>query len=798
MPMAGRAMLGDLPVELTSFVGRRRELGEARRLLAESRLVTFSGVGGTGKTRLALRVAARARRAFRDGVWFADLSELRDPGLLTWEAQDPEVLAMLVAASLGLHDRAGVPPARRLTDHFTGRQALLVLDNCEHLVPACAVLVDRLLRDCAQVRILATSREPLLVSGEALLLVPPLPTPGPGDRESLTGLDRYESVALFAARAAAVAPGFELTADSAVAVAEICQRLDGLPLAIELAAARIRVLSPQQIRERLADRFGLLRRGNRTATARQQTLHGCVDWSFELCSKPERRLWARLAVFVGGCELDAVEGVCADERLPAEDLLDVVSGLVDKSVLVRDDVHDSDGERARYRMLESIRDFGRDKLVRAGDEAALRRRHAEWCQQLLDRAETEWVSHRQPYWYARLTREYPNLRAAIEFCLAEPGEAVTGLRLALSVPGMYWWTIGRLGEGRRWLELGLARVTAPSALRARALLLNGQMAFSLGQAEDGTRLLDEGEVLARLSGGHVERAQASFVRGVAHLYGGDPAAATAAFESAGEILATMPQPEPGFELDLRLGQLNALGMAAGIAGDHQRADACLQELLTITESRGERQLRAHGLWTRALSHWRQGKPRDAGTLLEKSLRLMQFPGATDPYGTARCLEVMAWAAAGQRQYQRAAVLLGGADALWTRIGIPLATLGHLTGYHETCEQQARADLGDTAFADAYARGRALAYDEAIAYALGERRRPATPAPADGPTPLTRRERQVADLVTQGLSNREIAAKLVISQRTAESHVEHILTKLGVTNRTQVAAWTAAQQPHLED
>jgi predicted ATPase len=324
--MAGRAVPGNLPAELTSFFDRRRELGEVKRLLAKARLVTLSGVGGTGKTRLALRVAATVRRAFPDGVWFVDLTELRDTGLLARDTEDPEVLAYLVVAALGLHDRAGVPSVRRLTDHLADRQTLLVLDNCEHLLPACSVLVDRVLRTCPLLRIVVTSREPLAVTGDVVFPVSPLPAPPRGDPR---GLGRYESVALFVARAQAVVPGFELTDGNRAAVAEICHRLDGLPLAIELAAARIRVLAPQQILGLLTERSALPGTGNRSVPARQRTLRACMDWSFELCGEPERILWARLSVFVGGFELDAVEGICADGSLPAEDLLDVVSGLVD-------------------------------------------------------------------------------------------------------------------------------------------------------------------------------------------------------------------------------------------------------------------------------------------------------------------------------------------------------------------------------------------------------------------------------------------------------------------------------------
>jgi len=788
--MVRRVVLGNLPAELTSFVGRRRELGGVKRLLADARLVTLHGVGGTGKTRLALRTAADLRRAYPDGVWFVDLTRLGDPGLLTREVQDPGMLAYLVAGSLGLQDRGGVPPVRQLTEHLADRHALLVLDNCEHLLPACAVLVEELLRACPALRIVATSREPLAVAGEANFVVPPLPAPRPDERWNLAGVGRYEAVTLFTARARAAEHGFQLTAENRTAVAEICHRLDGLPLAIELAAAWIRVLAPQQILDRLTDRFALLSQGSRAGPERQRTLRACMDWSFELCSKPERMLWRRLSVFVGGIEFDAVEGVCADEVLPAGDLLELMAGLVDKSVIRRDDSHD---EHARYRMLETVRAFGQDRLVEAGELATVRRRHADWFERLAARAGAEWVGERQAYWLARLARAHANLRAAVEYCLAEPGRAEAVLRIAVTLPGLYWWTTGLFGEGRRWLDLALAQATAPTALRARALLLSGQMAVTQNQAEVGMPLLDEGESLARRLGATVEIALATYTRAQLRLYQGDLPAVIEDLESVADLLSTLRQHEPGVELDLRIGRLIALGIATALTGDHDRAEACLGEALAILELRGERRFRSYALWAQALSAWRQGRIDRAIALLEESLRLKQTPGSTDRYGTARCLESMAWAAAGRRQYRRAATLLGATDARWTEIGVVATAFGHLSDDQRACERATRAGLGEAAFTEAFAQGRAMSFDDAIGYALHDQRRPPPPAPDDALTPLTRREREVADLIARGFSNKEIAAALVISQRTAESHVEHILTKLGCAGRGQVAALLAAER-----
>src|SRR6516225_12050058 len=410
---------GNLPAELTSFVGRRGELAEVRRLLAGSRLVTLTGVGGVGKTRLAVRAAAGLRRAFRDGVWLVQLDQLRDPALV----------AQAVAGALGLQDRAGYTPAAMLAEYLAGRQLLLVLDNCEHLVDAAAKLADLLLRAAAELRVLATSREALTMTGETVLAVPPLPVPEAGQPLTAAELGVVPAVRLFAARAAQVVTGFAVTEANAAAVAGICRRLEGLPLAIELAAARTPVLSAEQIEARLGDRLGLLTRGGRARPARQQTLRASIEWSYELCSPAERLLWARCSVFAGGFELDAAEDICADHRLAAGDVLDLLAALADKSILA---VEHGEGV-ARYRLPEVLRECGQECLRESGEDTALRRRHRDWHEQLARRADTGWLSPQMMDWTARLFREHANVSAAQDFCQAEPGEAEAGLRIALHV-----------------------------------------------------------------------------------------------------------------------------------------------------------------------------------------------------------------------------------------------------------------------------------------------------------------------------------------------------------------------------
>ncbi len=787
-----RGRRGNLPGELGSFVGRGRELREVRRLLAEARLVTLTGMGGTGKTRLALRATQEMRRAFAGGVWFIDLTELPARGPLTATANDPDVLAYLVMGVLGAQQSGDGSPVRQLAGHLADRPVLLVLDNCEHLLPASAMLADRLLRVCPRLKILATSREPLATTGETVFGVPPLSVPR-AERVSLAELARCASVALLVARAQAAEPRFALTEGNRDAVAELCRRLEGLPLAIELAASRLRTLEPAQVLDHLTGPFALLSRGNSAAPGRQQTLRACVDWSYELCSKPERLLWARLSVFVGSFGLDAVEGVCVDAALPVSDLLDTVSGLVDKSVLDRDDIPGRPAGQARYRMLETIRDYGKERLAAAGEEAALPRRHRDWYERLARRAGAQWVSGRQTEWLHRLDREYPNLRAAIDYCLTEPGEVEGVLRLSVSLPPQWRSSRGLFGEELHWLDQALARVTSPGVLRARAVLLAAYLAGRSGNIDLMGRRLLEGEQMARQLQDAPAVAFAAFVSGAAALLRNDLPAAIETLTHGLTVIPARTQPE--FAPAVRLQLLSTLGVALGLTGADDQARRCYQELLEITEPHGEvlNQLAARrGL---ALTAWRRGEADEAAAQLRQGLRVHQAHGWGLRYA-GLTLELLAWIAARQQKHRLAATLLGAADTLRTEHDKPITSSRWMLPDHDACEQRAREALGAATFAEAFRHGQTRPDYHILALALDERLDPAPPAKDTSRTSmtLTRREREVAGLVARGLSNKEIAQRLVISQRTAESHLEHILTKLGFTNRAEVAAWIAARQP----
>jgi predicted ATPase/DNA-binding CsgD family transcriptional regulator len=774
----GTRVTGNLPAELTSFVGRRDELAEVKRLLTDSRLVNLTGIGGVGKTRLALRAAAGLRRAFRDGVWLVRLDQLRDQALV----------AQAVAGTLGLQDRAGYAPAAALAEYLAGRQLLLVLDNCEHLVDAAAKLADLLLREAAGLRILATSRESLNITGETVLAVPPLAVPEAGRRLSVAALARFPAAGLFAERAAQVAPGFAVTEANVAAVAGICRRLEGLPLAIELAAARLPVLSPEQIEARLGDRLGLLTRGGRTQPARQQTLRASIEWSYELCSEPERLLWARLSVFAGGCELDAAEGICADDRLAAADVLELLAALVGKSILIV-----AHGQAvARYRLPETLREFGQERLHESGEYTTLRRRHRDWHEQLARQVYADWLSPQVTDLTARLFREHANVQAAQDFCQAEPGEAEAGLRIAMHVWLFYYWNAGHVSEGRYRLGQVLARAREPTAWRAQGLLLASFLAAVNGDRGAVQPLLEQGISLARQLNDPATRAFAAWVAGHICLFAGDLPQAMAHCEDGLAVL-----PAAAVRGRQRANLLICLANAAGLAGDEERAVACHRELGALTQD-GSEDIRgaycAYSLWALGAAAWRRGDLDRAAGLQQQSLRLHR----RDRMGSAFCLEALAWIAASRHQDERAAVLLGAATGLWQFMGTSLDGNQHVAGYHRDCERQARQALGEAAFQAACQRGLQLPAEDAVAYALQqppEKPPVKPPAPAIPPeAPLTPRELQVAWLVAGGRSNKQIAAELVIAQRTAENHVEHILAKLGFNSRVEVAAWVAASQP----
>ena len=754
--------VGNLPHELTSFVGRRREVTEARRCLASSRLVTLTGIGGVGKTRLALRVAHESQRAFADGVWLVEFGGL----------SAPELVENAVAAALGIRE---IMPGQHdsVVDHIGDRSLMLVLDNCEHLVAAVAELAGRLLRSCRNLHILATSREPLGVTGETVLRVPPLGVPDP-DHPRRRGLIHSEAVTLFEERAGAVVPGFDLNDTNRAAVTRICQRLDGLPLPIELAAARLRAMSPDQIVQRLADMFMLLSAGGREVPTRQQTLRLCIDWSHDLCTPREQAAWSRLAVFSGRFELDAAEAICA-ETLASHELLDVVTSLVDKSILIRDEEAGGVG----YRMLETLRDYGREKLELTGDGPRLRRRHRDWYEAFVVPVEQELLGPGQAEWLARLHSERPNLRAAMEFCLADPMEAESGLRIATAM-WPYALSRGQLEEGRYWLERALAHQGGEAtAVRARALCAYILLSSNEGRTDAAGASLDEARAVAAAVGDPVIDAQFAHAEGYFALFSGDVSGALDRFAACLDVFRAS---DP-----LRLvSALLGIGLAAGILGDVARAVRYQEEALAIAEAHDDSVYRAYCLLVLGLALVRTDRDR-ARTLLDQVVRLERDIG--DLLGTTVAVEALAWVAEADGEPQRAAVLLGSAQSMWNAVGSGTVNVLAMRAFHDDCVERATRALGVAAYAAAFRRGLESSTEDSVAYALREATVDVA-APADD---LTRRERQVADLVADGLTNRAIAERLVISPRTVEGHVEHALTKLGFRSRSQLAAWVAAQK-----
>ncbi|WP_345342849.1 protein kinase domain-containing protein [Rhodococcus olei] len=763
---------GNLPAELSTFIGRRTELAEAKRLLAVSRLVTLTGIGGVGKTRLALHLATGARRVFADGVWLVELGELHDGALLEG----------VVAAALGVRSQSTRPLQQVLVDFLAPRELLLVLDNCEQVVDATAQLAESLLSACPKLRILATSREALSVGGEAVLRVPPLTLPDPDREPSLRGLPRYDAVTLFAERAEAALPGFELTAGNAATVARICARVEGLPLAIELAAARLRVLSPEQILARLTDRFTLLARGGRGAPTRQQALRLCVDWSHELCTPAEQWLWAQLSVFAGGVELDAAERVCRWDEEEAGELLDVLAALVDKSILIREE----SGTVVRFRMLEILRDYGREKLQASGEYLDLRRRHADWYRQLAQRAEADWIGGRQLDWIDRLDREQPNLREALEFALADDTATDSVLAFASALQP-FWLSLGRFGEGRHWLDRALAVTpAAASAVRARALARNYTLTELQEDFAAAAALVGEARALADQSTDPLALAFLELTVEGYELLSGDLASACVRLERALDVFVARG------DLLAQVSVLLTLGWARELQRDTARALESHEKVLAITESHGESVFRSHALWATAVAVWSQGDRDRPPQLLQQALGLVRR--WRDPFLTAACLEGLAWTVSAEGRARRAAVLMGAAQAQGRLAGASIVVFPGLLVHHDECERNTRRALGPRAFEAAHRDGGSFDLDAAIAYALGEE--PATAPPSTGPsTELTKRERQVADLVAEGLTNKAIATRLVIAPRTADGHVEHVLAKLGFTSRAQIAAWVVEQGRH---
>jgi len=772
-----RGTLGNLPAELTSFVGRRHEVTGIRRMLSASRLVTLTGAGGVGKTRLAHRVGAELRRSFPDGVWFVGLAEVHDPDLV----------AVTVGETLGVREDAVSPDGAGLASFLSDQQVLLILDNCEHLVDACADLAETLLLSCPELRVLATSRQALRLDGEANLAVQPLSVPGPGVACSPAELQKYESASLLVERATAVMPSFQVTEANCATIVRLCQALEGMPLAIELAVARLRVLSLEQILERLTDRYRLLTDGSRNAPPRQQTLRALIDWSWDLCSDAERTLWSRVSVFSGGLELDAAEAVCADDRLPADTVLDVIASLVDKSVLIR-----AGNGTARYQMLEVTREYGAAKLLAAGEREQLAQRHCQWFADLAAYADRNWVGPDQAAVMRRLRHEGANLRVALEYAITA-GPAETALRFAADLLN-HWFVRGYLSEGRHWLDRALAMPAPRHWSRVKALRVAAWMAGVQGDADRAGPLLADAVALAETLPPSPEDAYLPLIEGVFNLWPGHYARALPLLERA--LVAFR-------ERNIRNGELwtlIVLGLCRGLAERPAAGYPDLTAAKDLGAASGEVWWQAFGLWALSVLRWRDGDNAGATAAAKESLAIGKAVEG-EQFAVGLAIESLAWIAAAEQRDQRSAVLLGASTRMWQGMHTSLAPFRVLQDWHDEVVDQVRSRLGAPAFSAAIRRGTDMSAADAVASALERQPRVRVPEPeadAAAGLGLTKREREVAALIAQGLSNREIAARLVVAQRTAEGHVENILSKLGFTSRTQVAGWLAGQKATSKD
>ncbi len=680
---------GNLPSELGRFIGRGGELAELGRLLEGSRLVTVTGVGGVGKSRLALaaaRVAAEgAQERYCDGVWLAELATVRDPALLE----------LALAEALELTDHTTRPPRAVLTEHLAGRRLLLVLDGFEQLVDECAELVRELLRRCPGLRVLAAGRRPLALEGELVLpLAPPVPE---------------EALALLTARACAADPAFAVTADNRAALVELCARLDGIPLALELAAGRLRTLSPAQVLARLEDRFALLTGGARGGPARHRALRTAIGWSHELCTPAQRLLWARLSVFAGQFDLEAVEYVCAGPDLPVEDVLDLVGELLAQSLLVREETPAG----VRLRMLETVRVYGAGWLEALGDAGRLRRRHRDWYVGLATWCELDWFSPRQQEVAALVEVELPNLRLALECCLDEPDEAHLGQYLAGTL-WFYWAGCGRLTEGRHWLERALEPVDRAAGeyenSRLKALWVLGYVAALQGDAAASMSALYECRDGAAQSGNPVAAAYAVHRMGCLALVSDDMARARELLDTA------LEQYRAAGELNSNVLMCQVeLGMALAFLGDLPGALALCGEVREICEERGERWTKAYALYVLAYAALDGGRTREARLLLTECVAINHV--FHDLVGLVLALELLALVTVAEGDAAEAAVLQGAAEPMWGGVGLQLFGSGYFNAPRLMCREQAGELLGAERYAAYEAEGRELSREALVGRAL---------------------------------------------------------------------------------
>ncbi len=690
------------------------------------------------------------------------------------DCQDPALVPTTVAAAVGMSVRGVDQDASELAGFLDSGPAVLLLDNCEHLLVEVAELAALLVSRCPELVVLATSRAPLAIAAETTYPVGPMQLPFlvQGEDPEPEALGATDAVGLFLVRAAATLPGFALTPQNARTVAEIVTAIGGIPLAIELAAARLRSLDPEVLLARLGAPLDVLGAGPRDATARHRTLEASVDWSYQLCSPRERAVWRRLSVFAGGFDLEAAEAVCAEAVDGPGDVLDLIGSLVDQSVLSRDPERPT-----RYQMLEVIRHFGVRQLEVAGETVDARRRHLGWCRGLVEEFAGSWYGPDQVRWLDRLRAEHPNIRVALDH--ATDSDAGSALRIvALLDP--YWISAGHFAEGRLWTTRALRLGDGPEHLRARLLALRicgdalrGNLREVEGASAEAARLLaqdpDPGaEGMLGFAAAMVAAAELRPHDAVVHLE-----RAARCFTVAGE----------GYAL-ARVRYHGALELF--LASEPEAARELASQVLADADRVGDLQTGAYALWVLGMQAIGDSGPPRAEELLVRALDRAGKVG--DQIATAFFLEILAWVVALRGDAARSAGLVGAADAVWRTMGLAADRVPQIAGMIESGIFRHRVSV-PSEHPTEYRRGCALLPAEAVGFALsaGEPE-VAAASPADPRSPLTKREAEIAELVTEGLSNRGIADSLHLSERTVQGHVQSILRKLDFRSRVQVAAW----------
>ncbi|MEA2655576.1 MAG: hypothetical protein QOI23_941 [Chloroflexota bacterium] len=748
----------NLPSELSSFVGRERQLAELRRLLRKSRLITLTGPGGAGKTRLALRLAASVLDRHPDGVWLVDLAALNDDRLLE----------QTVASACGVREESLRPMVRVLVEHLGTRQTLLILDSCEHLVDASAAMAEAMLRSCPKLTILVTSREPLGVPGELVWRTPSLSLPRSDDGHRSELVIESEAVRLYIDRAQMSQAGFYVdSADTTAAVAQICTRLEGMPLAIELAASLTRVMTPEEILDRLRDRFRLLTGGSRSALPRHQTLRKAVDWSYGLLSPAEKTVLARLSIFAGGFELAAAEAVADDGSLEPGGVLQVLSRLVDKSLI---SAERAGSKGTRYRMLETIREYAIEKL-QEGDEAATRRRLAAYYVGYCERASKELRGVEPLPSLARLDEEQANIRLALGWAMTEqPDDA---LRLAAAM-GTYWHPRRRYAEAFEWLNQTLELPTPNLEARAKVLGSRASIGWRYGDYDRAALDAEECVLLSRRLGLGIELCTGLTTLGLVSGAKGDQASAER-YTTESIQVAREHQYREGTARGL-----NNLAMFVSQRGDHEQARTLLEQAWSEIQAAGNRAGAGNILDSLARVSLLLGDRAAARRHYLDSLHRSTKFG--DAINLVECLEGIALLDVAEHEATRAIRLISAAKVI--RAANNFQAMPYWAGQVNEGLAVARASLGAPAAEAAWKAGAAMSGDEAIHYASG-----AAPSPTNiDLNPLTGRETQVAILIAEGLTNAGIAERLRIAARTADAHVEHIRNKLGLRSRSQIAVW----------